>query len=282
MSMGAADRHRRKKSLCRRKWLGIQSVVVLRSVPDIADELEVNESGTDIDREWVGLKVNEFDDHALEDAILLKESVGGSVTALAIDAEGVDRMLQSAIARGADRIVKITAGELAPCQPATVIALLVAEAVKQFGADLVLTGVQTPEDFAGQLASALGAVLGWPHLSAIAGIQVRDGGLVVRQEHNGGYATSVLVTMPAVLGIQTASKPPRYVSGSKLRQATSVKPDLLALNAPVSSPIASIQTLTKPETAEGAVMWDGEAEDVADRFVSLLRERGLLKVGRHG
>ncbi len=263
--------------------MGIQSVVVLRSVPDVADELEVNESGTDIDREWVGLKLNEFDDHALEDAILLKESVGGSVTALAIDAEGVDRMLQSAIARGADRIVKITAGDLEPFSPATIIAALVAEAVKRLGADLVLTGVQTPEDLAGQLAPTLGAVLGWPHLSAIAGVQVRDGGLVVRQEHNGGYATSVLVSLPAVLGIQTASKPPRYVSGSKLRQATGVKPDMLALDvlalgATVSSPIASMQALTKPETAGGAIMWDGEAEDVADRFVSLLRERGLLKV----
>ena len=263
--------------------MGIHVVAVLRSVPDIAEELEVNESGTDIDREWIGLKLNEFDDHALEDAILLKESAGGSVTALAMDAEGVDRMLQSAIARGADRIVKITTSALQPFPPAIVIAAFVAEAVKRLGADLVLTGVQTPEDLAGQLAPSLGALLGWPHLSAIAGIQARDGGLVVRQEHNGGYATSVMVSMPAVLGIQTASKPPRYVSGSKLRQATGVKPDVLALSASVSSPVANspvacIEALTKPETAGGAVMWDGEAEDVADRFVGLLRDRGLLKV----
>ena len=62
--------------------------VVMRLVPDIAEELEVAESGLDIDREWIGMKLNEFDDHALEEAVLLKESAGASVTALALDGRG--------------------------------------------------------------------------------------------------------------------------------------------------------------------------------------------------
>lgn len=250
--------------------------VVLRLVPDMAEELEIGESGQDIDREWVGMKLNEFDDHALEEAVLLKESTGARVTALALDGEGVDRMLQAAVARGVDRVAKIAHDDLPPLLAAGPAAVLVADAIRQVGADLVLTGVQTPEDLGGQLAASLGAVLDWPHLSAVAGVQRRDDGLVVRQEHSGGYATRVLVSPPAVLGIQTASQPPRYVSGSKLRQAMGAKADELTV-APAAAPAAVVDALAPPASTGGAVMWEGAPEDVADRFLALLRERGLLK-----
>ena len=59
----------------------MHTAVILRLVPDIAEELEIDSAGTDIDREWIGIKLNEFDEHALEEAILLKESVGAHVTA---------------------------------------------------------------------------------------------------------------------------------------------------------------------------------------------------------
>ena len=254
----------------------MHTAVVLRLVPDIAEELGIAPSGQDIDREWIGMKLNEFDDHALEEAVLLKEHAGAAVTAVALDGEGVDRMLQAAIARGADRTVKIAHDDLPPLVGAAATARLVADAVRQLGADVVLTGVQTPEDLGGQLAPALGAVLGWPHVSAVAGVQVREDGLAVRQEHSGGYATRLLIAPPAVLGIQTASQQPRYVSGSKLRQAMSAQAEVIEAAAG-AAPAATVQTLAPPPAAGGAVMWDGDAEDVAERFVALLRERGLLK-----
>lgn len=255
----------------------MHAAVVLRLVPDIAEDLEIVEAGNDIDREWVGMKLNEFDDHALEEAILLKEQAGATVTALALDGEGVDKLLQSAIARGADRIVKITHHDLAPLPAAATTAALVAVAVRAIGADLVLTGVQTPEDLGGQLAPALGALLGWPHLSAVAGVQARPNGLAARQEHSGGYATRVLVPPQAVLGIQTASQPPRYVSGSKLRQAMGAKAEVIAGGDAAAGPVASVRMLARPAEAGGATLWEGDAAAVADQFVALLRERGLLQ-----
>ncbi len=251
--------------------------VVLRLVPDLAEELEIAEDGNDIDREWVGMKLNEFDDHALEQAVLLKEQAGASVTAVALDGEGVDKLLQSAIARGADRIVKISHDGLPPLPAAALIAALLTPAVGALSVDVVLTGVQTPEDVGGQLAAALGARLGWPHVSAVAGVQAGAEGLTVRQEHSGGYATQVLVQTPAVLGIQAASQPPRYVSGSKLRQAMGAKAEVLVGGEHVAVPVAAVRALAKPELGGGAALWDGDADLVADQFLALLRDRGLLK-----
>jgi electron transfer flavoprotein beta subunit len=255
----------------------MHAVVVLRLVPDTAEDLEIGESGNDIDREWVGMKLNEFDDHALEQAVLLKEQVGASVTAIALDGDGVDKMLQSALARGADRIAKVQHDDLPPLAPAGLVAALLAPALQAIGADVVLTGVQTPEDVGGQLAAALGAHLGWVHLSAIAGVQAQTDALVVRQEHSGGYATRVLMPPPCVLGVQTASQPPRYVSGSKLRQAMGAKPESLEGSSDVPPPVAAVQTMAKAEATGSAVLWEGDADAIAEQFVSLLRTRGLLK-----
>ena len=43
----------------------------------------------------------------------------------------------------------------------------------------------------------------------------------MQQEYSGGHSATLRVGLPAVIGVQTASQPPRYVSGSKLRQAMS-------------------------------------------------------------
>ncbi|RMG64910.1 MAG: electron transfer flavoprotein subunit beta/FixA family protein, partial [Calditrichaeota bacterium] len=82
--------------------------VLLRQVPDLVEELELDDSGKDLNRDWLKYKINEFDDHALEEALLLKEEAGANVTALALEGDDVDKLLYTAAAKGADRLVKIT------------------------------------------------------------------------------------------------------------------------------------------------------------------------------
>ena len=60
-------------------------IVPLKLVPDLVEELEVDDSGRALDTEYVKFKLNEFDDHALEEALLLKDSDGAEVTAMAVD-----------------------------------------------------------------------------------------------------------------------------------------------------------------------------------------------------
>jgi electron transfer flavoprotein beta subunit len=250
--------------------------VVLRLVPDLSGEFEIADDGKDIDREWIGMRLNEFDDHALEEAILLKEAEGATVIALALAGEGVDRMLQSAIARGADRAVKIShSAEVGLSSRAA--APVIAAAVRQLGVELVLTGVQTPEDLFGQLAPYLGATLDWPHVSAVGGVQRSGDGIEVLQEYSGGISATLRLGLPAVIGVQTASQPPRYVSGSKLRQAMSEPIAVIESDAMPTADMAEILALREPTRSVEAVMLDGDAETVADKLHSLLAGRSLVK-----
>ena len=86
-------------------------LVLLKMVPDVVEELEVAAGGTSLNGEYLRMIVSESDDHALEEALLLKERYGGKVTVLALDAPEVDDALFNALAKGADRVLKIVGAE---------------------------------------------------------------------------------------------------------------------------------------------------------------------------
>lgn len=250
-------------------------LVVLRMMPDSASELEPTGDGLDIDREWLDFQLNDFDDHALEEAILLKEATGARVIAAAIG-EGAERVLQMAAARGADEVIALEAGA-GTLTSARDLAATVAALARERSADLVLCGVQSGEDVFGQLAPYVGALLAWPHLSGTSRVTAAAGRLTVAQERGGGVAVTYEVEMPAVLGVQTAAKPPRYVSGSKLRDAAKVKIGRAALQPSAFARSAGLARLRPPAKGGSGEDLGDDAGRVADRLVAILAARGLMK-----
>ena len=57
--------------------------------------------------------INEFDDQALEEAVLVKEATGATVTAVGLRSDGIDQALRLA-ARGADRLVVVEGSRSTP------------------------------------------------------------------------------------------------------------------------------------------------------------------------
>src|SRR5690242_19633886 len=108
-------------------------------MPDAASELQPNEAGAALDREWLDFQLNDFDDHALEEAILVKEATGARVTAIAIG-EGANRVLQTAAARGADEAIALDVEEGALISPRE-IAATIATLAQDNAADIVFCGV---------------------------------------------------------------------------------------------------------------------------------------------
>ena len=90
---------------------------------------------------------------------------------------------------------------------------------RQLAPDLVLAGVQTPYDVFGQTAPYLAANLGWPQANVVVGVTLADGTARVVQEYAGGRLAVLALQLPAVVGVQSASSPPRYVAMARLRQA---------------------------------------------------------------
>lgn len=256
-------------------------VVLMRMVPDVVEELEIAAEGKALDTEFLRMILSESDGHALEEAILLKERYGGTVTAVALEAPEVDDALYTALAKGADRVLKITGlgRGLTTCGAAQLFAGVVTGTPGLMPCDLILTGVQATDDLDGLIAPLMSLRLGWPAVGIVTRVEVDAASrqATVVREYSGGVRGEFEAPLPAVLGIQAAEKPPRYVPVAKVR-AVMKSQRIETVGAPVScgATLAVILQMAKPETAGQAQMLEGSPEEVSAKLCALLVERGLL------
>jgi len=251
-------------------------VVVVKLVPDLVEELTVDASGTALDTSWLRRIINEFDDHAVEQGILLKERSGGQVTVLAPDVEGADDILFTAAAKGADRLLKLS-GDFGSVVNNHALARALSTTIKDLKADLVLTGVQAHDDSDGPIGPLLAEFLGMAYLGYVAGLSVQEAKVTARKEYPGGLVAEMEVDLPAVLGIQASEKPPRYVAVSKVRQAMqTAKLESQAAPAWDMSGGLPVARMFQPEAASRATLIEGDAEAVSSRLVEILKEAGVL------
>lgn len=251
-------------------------VVPIKLVPDLVEELAIDQNGTGLDTAWLRSIINEFDEHAMEQAILLKEQAGGQVTIVAPDVEGVDDVLYTAAARGADRLIKLS-GEFGIGLNNHSLARALAEVVKQLKPDLVLTGVQAHNDLDGSLGPLLAEFVGFAYLGYVAGVKLSNGKALARKEYPGGLVAEMDVILPAVLAVQAAEKPPRYVPVSRIRQAmqsASIESQSAAALDPSGS--LAIGRMFHPEVTERATMIEGDPEDVAAKLLEIFKQVGLV------
>lgn len=249
--------------------------VPLKAVPDLVEEIEFTPEGTGIDREYLKFVLNEWDDQALEEALLVKEASGGEVVAVGHAGDpDIDLPLYIALAKGADSAVKIGATAADTHARAAIVAAYLAENP----ADLIITGVQAPDDLDGQLPPILAARLGFPHVSVAIAVEAADGSVGVRQEFSGGRSQLLRVELPAVVGVQASRQPPRYAPIGRIRQL--MQAGLLEeVPAPAVSPEPglAVRRMYAPQQAGRAEMLAGGTDAVADQIIELLRSRGLVK-----
>jgi len=251
-------------------------IVAIKLVPDLVEELSIDADGTALDTTWMRLIINEFDDHAIEQGILLKESNGGQVTVIAPDAEGIDDMLFTAAAKGVDRVIKLT-GNFGTTTNNHALGRALAAVIDTMQPDIVLTGVQAHNDLDGPTGPLLAEFIKRPYVGYVAGVKVDGGKAQIRKEYPGGLVADMEVTLPAVLGIQAAEKPPRYVPISKVRQAmktTTIEEQEIQELTPEGGP--TISRMFQPEAAERATMIEGSEDEIASRIVAILKEQGVF------
>jgi len=258
-------------------------LVLMRMVPDVVEELEVAADGKSLDTEFLRMIVNESDDHALEEALILKERHGGKVTVVALEAPEVDDALFNALAKGADRALKIVGAE---GRPSTALAAKIfSETMRGVAglmpADLILTGTQAIDDLDGLIAPLVSHHLDLPFIGIVTTVAVDSAANVVTaaREFPNSVRGEFEAPLPAVLGIQAAEKPPRYVPVAKVRAMmksakleTAPVPEIAA----DGESFAEVLQMAKPVSAGHAEMIGGTAEEAAEKVCEILAAAGRL------
>jgi electron transfer flavoprotein beta subunit len=263
----------------------MEILVCVKRVPDTAEnEIEIMADGTGIAEEDLVYSVNEWDNYAVEEAIQIRDKVGGSVTVITVGDDESEEVLRREMAMGADKGILLADDAFESSDGRGIASILKAE-IEKGQYDLVLTGAQA-DDGAGQVGGMLAAMLDWPYASLVNLIDTQDGQKIkVGREIEGGNQEMNEIELPCVLSIQTGINEPRYVGIRGIRKVASVEiPTHGAgdLGIDVDSVGAAGAKVKRadyfmPELGEGAEMLEGSMEEKIDKLIEMLKAKGGLK-----
>lgn len=255
-------------------------VVPVKQVAALDDEFELLEDGSGVDPDRIEWDLNEWDTFSLEAAVQLRDSVGdGEVVAVTVGDEEAGEGLLTALAKGADRAVRIWDETLAAADPLAVARVLAA-AVAPESPDLVLCGVQSSDAVNSATGIALAGHLDLPHVAVVKGIELDGTSLTVERELEGGLVELLRIALPALLTVQTGINEPRYATLRAIKQAREKPLTVLSLaevglaaDDVAAAAGSHLRRLAHPEQGEGAEMLNGSTAEVAARIATIVRER---------
>lgn len=260
----------------------MEILVCVKRVPDSAEnEIEPKADGSDIRREDLVYSVNEWDNYAVEEAIQIRDRVGGTVTVITVGDDESEEVLRREMAMGADKGILLSDDAFAATDGRGIATILKA-AVEKGKYDLILTGAQA-DDGAGQVGGMLAAMLDLPYASLVNVIEITgDRKIKVGREIAGGNQEMNEMELPCVLSIQTGINEPRYVGIRGIRKVASVEiPTLgtgdLDIDAAAVAPKVKRLDYFVPELGAGAEMLEGSNEEIIEKLIELLKAKGGIK-----
>src|SRR3970040_1319582 len=84
--------------------------VLAKQVPDLVEGVEIDVGGKAVDPDSIRYILSESDDHALEQALLIKERGAARIEVFSLETGEVKDTLCTALAKGADRVVIVRTG----------------------------------------------------------------------------------------------------------------------------------------------------------------------------
>ena len=254
---------------------GPRVLVAVKRVGELNPEFAIDEDANTIADEHFEHELNEWDEAALEEALLLTEGLGaGEVVAVTIGPKDAEDTLRRALAKGAHRGVRVWDESLRDADPVT-IARVLAGVAAQESPDIVLTGAQSADLGHGATGSALARILGMPHAAVVLGIEW-DGSdaMTVTRELEGGMRQQLALPVPALLTVQTGGSTPRYATMRMIKQARK-KPIAVVDGADVGLDQAGavIRRLYEPPKSGRAAMIKGDAAAVAKAIAEIVRDK---------
>jgi electron transfer flavoprotein beta subunit len=259
----------------------MEIIVCVKRVPLTQEvDLEINPQKTDVRKDMLAYSINEWDNYAIEEAVLLKEKHGGNVTAITVGNEDDEEVLRRCLAMGADKAIRIDPGNLS--LDSVAVSKTLAQVIKGVPHDLVLTGVQADDLNEGSVGTLVSEMLGLAHAAVVTAVEPEGDGATVRVELEGGIEEVSKIKLPALLCIQTGINEPRYVSIMGIRKAAKkelnvVKVEDLGLSPEDLGPWTTVEELYLPPETEGAEFIEGDPATVAEQILRILKEKGVSK-----
>ena len=241
-------------------------VVCITQVPDTATRVKVGGDGRRIEEQGVNWVLNPYDEYAVEAALQLRETQGGTVTVIGVGPERISAALRNGLALGCDEAIHLkTPG---PLDDPLAQTRLLAAALQERSCDLVLTGKQSVDDDTSAQGPMLATLMGIPAVTEVVELEVADGRLTAVREVEGGKQR-LSASTPSVVTTHKGLNEPRYASLKGIMAAKKKTIETRETDPGEATLEVLELTLPAPRPAGRIV---GEGVEAVPELVRLLRE----------
>lgn len=260
-------------------------IVFIKQVPETT-EVRINPETNTLIREGVQSIINPFDMYAIEEAVRLKEKFGAKTLVITMGPPQAEGALREAISMGIDEGVLICDRAYAGSDTwATSYTLAAAvkklNEISNFKYDLIICGKQASDGDTGQVGPGIAVHLDIPQVTYVKKIEeIRDNVTRVERMMEEGFEI-IEVPLPCLFSVVKEINEPRIPSLRGMMKAKSAKINVWSqkeLNLDgkfiglCGSPTQVVKIFTPPHR-EGGQMITGEAEEVAEKLVQLLKSQ---------
>jgi electron transfer flavoprotein beta subunit len=188
-------------------------IVCMKQVPDTETKIKINPQSTGILTEGIKYIMNPYDEYAVEEALKIREKLGGTVTVVSLGPDRATEAIRTALAMGVDEGVHLNDPAFEGSDSLTTATIL-ARVIKDMKYDLILTGKQAVDFDCSQVFGCLAELLELPYVSVVVGLEVSSDGrsATVKRETEGGVQEIIQTSLPAVIAAQKGLNEPRYAS----------------------------------------------------------------------
>ena len=249
-------------------------LVCVKQVPDMESHFRINSSDNWYDSSDLAFRMNEYDEYAVEQAVQLKEQLGGStdITVLSIGSDQVVEVLKKAMAMGCDRGVHIQDSCAYTKDPWQIASMIVAFA-RDKSFDLIFTGMQSQDRGSAQVGVIVAELLGISCTTTVVDFKYDDGVIIAKRELEGRIKAVVKITTPALITCQLGLNFPRYPTLPNIMKAK--KKEIVVIPADhVHGQERTVTTRIYPPTKKGdGIVLQGDVNEIANQLIVILKER---------
>ncbi|HEV8562639.1 MAG TPA: electron transfer flavoprotein subunit beta/FixA family protein [Actinophytocola sp.] len=186
-------------------------VVLVKQVPDTYSERKLTDGDFTLDRDSADAVLDEINERAVEEALLLKEAHGGEVTVVSVGPERAGEAIRKALSMGADKAVHVSDPALHGADVIQTAKVLAAAIGRVEGAELVIAGNEASDGGGGAVPAILAELLGYPQLTHARKVELDGTTIKVDRETDDGI-THLEASLPAVISVGEKINEPRYPS----------------------------------------------------------------------
>ena len=188
-------------------------VVLIKQVPDTWSERKLTDGDFTLDREAADAVLDEINERAVEEALLIKEKEGGdsTVTLLTAGPERATEAIRKALSMGADKAVHLKDDGMHGSDVIQTAWALARALGTVEGTDLVIAGNEATDGVGGAVPAIIAEYLGLPQLTHVRKLTVEGGKVTAERETDDGVFT-LEATLPAIVSVNEKINEPRFPS----------------------------------------------------------------------